>query len=118
MLKLSENGVLENVNTKHFGDLRRGKDGKLYIASGNQAGQLQAYNSTGNNFLSETAINNIENQSSFNSYLPTQVFRQTPIKGYVYHRTVGDKYYELNDHLGNVHAVITDKKNMREYPWK
>ena len=38
VLKLSENGVLENVNTKHFGDLRRGKDGKLYIASGDQAG--------------------------------------------------------------------------------
>jgi len=39
-----------------------------------------------------------------------QVFRQPEELEAIYSRLVGSKLYELTDHLGNVHAVVTDRR--------
>ena len=45
------------------------------------------------------------------SGLPVQVFKLSSTAGELtYQRTVGAKVYELTDHLGNVRAVISDRK--------
>jgi len=111
VLRSDPDGTLREVDTKHFGDLRRGIDGRLYLASADATGALQYYDLTGNRFYpgDQSTPVSVSDPVSI-SYLPVQVFRQPEELEAIYSRLVGSKLYELTDHLGNVHAVVTDRR--------
>ena len=111
VLRLDPDGALREVDTEHFGDLRRGMDGRLYLASADAGGQLQYYDLSSDRFYpgdQETPAT-VSAPGSI-SYLPTQVFRQPEELESWHGRHVGAKRYELTDHLGNVHAVLSDRR--------
>jgi RHS repeat-associated protein len=53
---------------------------------------------------------------TFSSSLPTQVFKVYAKNNATtnYSRIIGEKSYELNDHLGNVRVVISDRKYLAD----
>lgn len=93
-----------------LGNIKRGKDGKYYIPNLNEpATTINSYDGsafTGSINVGLTAY-------KFSSSLPTQVWKlysdptQTVSS---YGRVVGEKSYELKDHLANVKVVISDVK--------
>lgn len=96
-----------------FSQVRRGINGKFYLPSMEQTIEhLQTYSigdaTTGN--LTDISLS--EATYHYGPGLPTQVFKiygtnsGTNEAG----RLVGQKVYELNDHLGNVRVVISDRK--------
>lgn len=96
-----------------WGDLRPNKNNKFYyFAQGTNTGQ--EYNLSGTNGIALTNLPTTANGvTGYQPYQPYTVSGVTPAptQGLVY-RNVGEKYYELKDHLGNVRVVVNDRKNL------
>lgn len=96
-----------------FGETRRA-NGKLYIPKiGTEEGKLHSYNGS----LDSLAIGTPTPGYKWASSLPTQIYKifSTTSSGTgEFVRTVGDKRYELKDHLGNVRVVINDIKQLND----
>lgn len=90
-----------------YGDLRRGKDGKIYLAGKGNDTYLTVLDGT----AATTASLDANAGYGLTGHLPTQTFKvgsteaAAPIV-----RRVGDKMYELTDHLGNVRATVSDRR--------
>lgn len=105
------NGVSVNAGRT---SLLLGKDGNLYLASKNR-GRLQVINKP-NATPSVTTISlaGLSEYPKMSGGLPllSVKVRKGALAGSAetYARTIGEKYYELSDHLGNVKAVVSDVK--------
>lgn len=91
------------------GNIRRGVDDRIY-ATNALTNQLVAYNTSSGTIVAETNAN-VALGNTPNGSLPLRNFRvfDAP-SAVVYTRQMGNKLYELSDHLGNVHVVVTDQK--------
>jgi RHS repeat-associated protein len=94
-----------------FGEIKRGKDGNYYIPHmGQAADKLHSY--SGSAFGSDVSLP--DKTYELASSWPTQVYKIFNQGSTVqeYKRRVGEKSYELKDHLGNVRVVISDAKQI------
>lgn len=95
-----------------YSQIRRGKDGHLYIPNMGSGIQTIHNYDPSNSTMTLQDIDFEGIGDVYESSLPTQVYKlyapySLPTE---FARTVGEKRYELKDHLGNVRAVITDIK--------
>lgn len=100
---------LDPTTSYLFSEIKRGPDGVLYLPTmGEQATQIKTWNGTTTAFKNLTAGSEYQLTGS----LPTQVYKlfATDAVGISAGRNVGNKQYELKDHLGNVRVVISDEK--------
>ena len=102
-----------------LGEIKRGVDNNLYIPNVNEpVTQVQNY-TTSNNIYSNSTFYNSSTATNRLGYvgagaLPTQVYKLIGTPAEDYFRVFGYKTYELKDHLGNVRAVITDRKLLED----
>ncbi|SNZ01686.1 hypothetical protein [Flagellimonas pacifica] len=109
IVRASDGQVVNN----NIGDLRANKNNKFYnFTQGADNGQ--EYNLTATNIVT---LNNLPtSQNGTTGYQPYQAYTingvTPPATNGVVYRNVGEKYYELKDHLGNVRVVVNDRKNL------
>ncbi|WP_136464900.1 RHS repeat protein [Flagellimonas onchidii] len=109
IIRASDGQVVNN----NIGDLRANKNNKFYnFVEGTDSGQ--EYNLAATNIVTlgnlPTSNNGV---TGYQPYQPYTINGITPpaTNGVVY-RNIGEKYYELKDHLGNVRVVVNDRKNL------
>ncbi|MFD1001330.1 RHS repeat-associated core domain-containing protein [Ohtaekwangia kribbensis] len=94
------------------GEVRRGRDNNIHIAQRNSTNVL-AYGGATLDALTSTPASDFQLSIAGSGHLVNQVYKvyasENPYEN-TYVRGVGDKDYELKDHLGNVSAVVTDVK--------
>jgi len=91
------------------GDVRRAKDGKIYVAENNQYDLKQIDNPDAS--YSVTNVTLATSPYKITGGLPLQPHKIGKLLTEEnYTRVLKHKTYEINDHLGNVRAVISDVK--------
>nr|MBA3683517.1 hypothetical protein [Bacteroidota bacterium] len=97
--------------TYMLGEIKRGNDGKYYIPNLAEVATAGIHSYDGS--LWNNGINTALTSYSYAASWPTQVWKlyADPTQTLsAYTRYIGDKQYELKDHLGNVKTVISDEK--------
>jgi RHS repeat-associated protein len=99
------------MNTQTTSHIRRARNGKLYAAI---AGQNQLAEILHSNESVEPNLYNLNMSSEFvaSGVLPmhTQIIELRRKQANLYSRELGYKKYELKDHLGNIRALVSDRK--------
>ncbi len=94
-----------------LGEIKRGNDGKYYIPNLAESATNNIHSYDGS--LWNNGINTALAGYNYAASWPTQVWKlyTDPTQTLsAYPRYIGDKEYELKDHLGNVKTVISDEK--------
>ncbi|GAA4272075.1 RHS repeat-associated core domain-containing protein [Aquimarina gracilis] len=107
--RVSDNQVVANT----LGDLRINKDEKLYQfardANTGQEWNLDTQTSIGLNNL-PIASGGATGYQPYQAY--TILTEQDEIADGLVYRDLGNKYYEIKDHINNVRVVVGDRKNL------
>jgi RHS repeat-associated protein len=109
IVRVSDGQTIANA----IGDLRANRNNKFYnFTEGTDSGQ--EYNLSATNIIN---LNNLPTSTNGTTgHQPYQAFTingvTPPATNGVVYRNVGEKYYELKDHLGNVRVVVSDRKNL------
>jgi RHS repeat-associated protein len=106
---LSNDGNLPVVLSAE--ELRRGKNGFYYIAEAMKAATELACLDANAQYLADETTCTVEQGFTWSSALPVQVYRSDVRSTDVFCRSVDEKMHELSDHLGNVHATVSDRKS-------
>src|SRR5690606_12168803 len=127
MYKLPDNQTEKNVfrynlNTATreiagapYGEVRRGGDGKLYVASQGQDRSLYTIEEgeDGTITIGEAPVAAAAMGYTLSGNLPAQPYRLSGERETYFQRMAGTKHYELKDHLGNVRAVVGDQRGAK-----
>lgn len=102
-----------------YTQIKRGVDGKYYMPNlAQQVTTIHTFKDVDANSMAEPQIFTDLTDAAYkqSATLPTQVYKlfSTNNQQEIYTRTIGEKVYELNDHLGNVRVVITDIKMLQD----
>jgi N-acetylmuramoyl-L-alanine amidase len=113
--------VLTDINPTDvylFSQIKRGLDGNMYMPNlDNPVNVLHTYSPNLDATSEMTGFTtDINAPYTFSSSLPTQVFKVYAKNNATtnYSRIIGEKSYELNDHLGNIRVVISDRKYLAD----
>jgi RHS repeat-associated protein len=105
--------VLATIKGNVSGDLRRGKDGRVYIDN-EQDTKLPAYITDAYAVHADVTAKDITVGLTLSGAISSQNHKvtedQSAIAGGDLRRWISRKYYELSDHLGNVTVVFNDRK--------
>ena len=105
-INLGGSGVIE---PNLLGEVRRGKNGNIYVATPQENKITEIINPE--EASPSSANPNLTATYEATGGLPLQEHRLTRQNaGNIFCRVIGNKQYELSDHLGNVRAVISDVK--------
>lgn len=96
--------VIANTN----GNIRRGKDDNMYVALNTQSNLNKISNPDGSFSVSNYTFATLPWQTT--QGIPLQAHKILELDENLITRTMGLKQYEINDHLGNVRAVVSDLK--------
>jgi len=105
-------GTPDLVKADSYGNIRRGKDKAVYTANLDNT-LINSYKIDIFGVSTEDLTKAITIANPITGALPLQVHRvypKIPEKEQYHVRIVGDKVYELKDHLGNVTVVVSDAK--------
>lgn len=99
LVKVSDDETLQLDSKGHFGDLRRSYNESLFLGTDEGTGHY-------------TVVDNAAYSAgpAQEGYLPAQPFRTAQDNSKLFASSRGLRQYELKDHLGNVHAVVTDRR--------
>ena len=96
------------INNIH-GEVRRGKDGKMYVAERGQTSLQQIVNPDATFVVNDLPL--ATNGLELTGGIPLQTYKlRSLFEESLLTRTIRQKKYEINDHLGNVRAVVADVK--------
>jgi RHS repeat-associated protein len=100
--------VISGVN----GDVRRAKDGNIYVAETNQTFLHKITTPDAVPVANNLSLSPVSGQTSTGnlSLQPHKISTLVNENEYLFTRTMDQKTYEVNDHLGNVRAVVSDVK--------
>jgi RHS repeat-associated protein len=110
--------IRENQNVREavnrYGDIRRGRDGRLYMANKKDtkfpAFVTDAYNNYSNVTTKDVVLTTTPT-GAISSQNHKLIGDGTVTSSGLLARLVGWKQYELNDHLGNVTVVVSDRRD-------
>ncbi len=99
----------------HYNEIRRGKNKLHYVPTEAEANDLRELSTTEALPFPYTGLDVFPIEGGFKliSSLPTQPFKLIgDEEPKLYTRIIGAKQYEFNDHLGNVRAVVSDRRGL------
>jgi RHS repeat-associated protein len=95
------------------GDIRRGIDDEIYVAAKGSDNKLYRLKNLLTQPEADSTAGLYSNTTGYAEImggLPMQAYRIAPVGQGNYARRIGQKNYELTDHLGNVRAVVSDSR--------
>ena len=95
------------------GDSRLRYSDSLYVTAGGEEHLLRVHEGLFGNTVQQTILSH--RFTGYQSMQPHRVYDREVLE-LVALRSVGDKSYELTDHLGNVKAVVSDRKKWSDAP--